>query len=190
MAQSVYLDDLGWTLTILQDTAVAQRNMRSAILATLGACIAVALLLLFLRERRLKQRSQQQAQQALASSEQQQRDIIDTAQVGLITVDERGRMRFLNGTALQQFGLSATQALQQPLRRLLAPTATLNVLEAALGRLGTPGFAPVIGQEVAGVRGDGSEFPLLVSIRAMQGARTEQETSQYLVTVIDRKSVV
>lgn len=185
MAQSVTLDDLGWTLTILQDTAVAQRNMRSAILAALGGCIAVALLLLFLRERRLKQRSQQQAQQTLASSEQQQRDIIDTAQVGLITVDERGRMRFLNGTALQQFGLSDAQALDQPLRRLLAPTAALDVLEAALGRLGTPGFAPLIGQEAVGVRGDGSEFPLLVSIRAMQGARRAQEASQYLVTVID-----
>jgi PAS domain S-box-containing protein len=185
MAQSVRLDDLGWTLTVLQDTAVARRNMRSAMLVTLGGCIAFALLLLFLRERRLKQRSQQQAQQALASSEQQQRDIIDTAQVGLITVDERGLMLFLNGTALKQFGLSPSLALAQPLRRLLAPAAEFSVLERALGRLGERGFAALIGQEAVGVRGDGSEFPLLFSIRAMQGARKVGEGAHYLVTVID-----
>jgi two-component system, NtrC family, C4-dicarboxylate transport sensor histidine kinase DctB len=183
VVQSVRLDDLGWTLSIQQDAAAAQRNQRSAMLVTLGGCIAFALLLLFLRERALKQRSQRQAQQALANSEQQQRDIIDTAQVGLITVDEQGRMQFLNGTALQQFGLSPALALTQPLRRLLAPSADFSVLERALGRLGQRGFAPLIGQEAVGLRGDGSEFPLLFSIRAMPGAEAEQ--ARYLVTVID-----
>ncbi len=185
MVQSVRLDDLGWTLSVLQDTAVAQRNQRSAMLVTLGGCIAFALLLLFLRERVLKQRSQRQAQQALANSEQQQRDIIDTAQVGLITVDEEGLMQFLNGTALQQFGLSAALALGQPLRRLLLPSAEFGVLDRALGRLGQRGFAPLIGQEAVGVRGDGSEFPLLFSIRAMRGTHARQQQPQYLVTVID-----
>ncbi|UTW13193.1 sensor histidine kinase [Marinobacterium rhizophilum] len=183
MVQSVQLDDLGWTLSIQQDAGAARRNQRSAMLLTLGGCIAFALLLLFLRERALKQRLQRQAQQALANSEQQQRDIIDTAQVGLITVDEQGRMRFLNGTALQQFGLSASLALAQPLRRLLAPSAGFGVLERALGRLGQRGFAPLIGQEAVGLRGDGSEFPLLISIRAMKGAHAGQ--ARYLVTVID-----
>jgi PAS domain S-box-containing protein len=181
MAQSVVLDDLGWTLTVLQDTGPARRNARAAAILTLGGCIALALLLLLLRERRLKQRSQQQAQQALASSEQQQRDIIDTAQVGLITLDAGGRMRFLNGMALNQFGLSAALAMHQPVQRLLAPAGAFGVLERALERLGTRGFAPLIGQEAVGVRGDGTEFPLLFSIRSMQG----KQTSEYLVTVID-----
>ncbi|MFC6673200.1 cache domain-containing protein [Marinobacterium aestuariivivens] len=124
LAQTVALDDLGWSLTVFQDRRAAARNARAVGLVTLGGGIALGLLLLLLRERRLKQRSQQETRRALERSEQQQRDIIDTAQVGLITVDAGGLMGFLNGTALKQFGLSSSLALQQPLRRLfLEPEA-------------------------------------------------------------------
>ncbi|NVK41231.1 MAG: sensor histidine kinase [Oceanospirillaceae bacterium] len=181
LAQSVELDDLGWTLTVLQDSEPAERNSRTAGLFTLGGSIAFCLLLLYLRERRLKHRSQRETQLALRRSEQRQRDIIDTAQVGLITVDSAGRMLFLNGMALKQFGLSPKLALQQPLSRLFCMSQAAGPLEAALSRLGSSGFAPLTGQEAVGRRADGSEFPLMFSIREMPG----NGQRRFLVTVID-----
>lgn len=181
LAQSVELDDLGWTLTVFQDSAAAARTSRTVTLFTLGGGIALCLLLLYLRERHLKHRSQHETQLALVRSEQRQRDIIDTAQVGLITVDGDGRMLFLNGMALKQFGLSPALAMEQPLSRLFHFADETGPLELALSRLGTNGFTPLTGQEAIGLRADGSSFPLMFSIRAMPGNGQQR----YLVTLID-----
>ncbi|MBY4678773.1 sensor histidine kinase [Marinobacterium arenosum] len=181
MAQSVRLDDLGWTFTSLTPIREAEQRGQAFMLATLGGGLALGLLLLYVRERHLKHLSQQETRDALARSEAQQRTIISQSEVGLITIDQQGGILFINPMAMQQFGVSQPLVNGMKLENLLAGLDQFGPIRRALSRLAQPGFVPVTGYEVVGRRGDGTEFPMLFSIRRM---RNEPEP-QYLVTVID-----
>lgn len=180
LARSVTLDDLKWRVTVLRDTETVEKNSRNAALFSFGGCLAIGLLGLLLRERHLKKRSQTETREALAKSEARQKAIINNAQVGLLLIDEKGQITFANEMALQQFAVSMMLILDKPLIHLLASEG-VTPLGRVIGRLGEKGFSPLIGYESVGARGDGTEFPLLISIRKMQG----QTARQFLVTVID-----
>lgn len=180
LARKVILDDLQWEVIALSDTEVVQRNVRNAVLFAFGGCIAAGLFGLFFRERQLKLRSQNETRAALAKSEARQKAIINNAQVGLILIDETGRITFANEMALQQFSVSSQLILQKPLISLLSAEG-VTPIERLISRLGERGFSPLIGYEAVGIRGDGTEFPLMISIRRMQ----QHTYHQYLVTLID-----
>ena len=180
LARSVTLDDLQWQVTVLQETHVVNQNVRNAVLFSFGGCFALALLVLLMRERRLKLRSQDETRQTLARSEAQQKAIINNAQVGLFLIDAKANIVFANETALQQFTVSMAVIDQQPLQTLLA-VGSDSPVQRVLARIGYSGFSPLIGYETVGLRGDGSEFPLLISIRKMLQAADKQ----FIVTVID-----
>ncbi len=181
LAQQVRLDDLGWTFTILSSTQALQARSRVVVLMTLGGGFALGLLLLYLRERHLKKRSQQETRSALARNEAQQRTIISRSEVGLITLGNGGEILFINPMALRQFGVSQPQVAGLKLSELLAGLEGFLPVQRALSRLNERNFSPVTGYEVVGRRGDGTEFPLLFSIRRMR----REPSSQFLVTIID-----
>ncbi|WP_286238231.1 ATP-binding protein [Neptuniibacter halophilus] len=180
LARSVRLDDLDWQVTVLNDASMVQKNIRHATLFSLGGCLAFGLLGLLLRERQLKLRSQNETRAALARSEAQQKAIINNAQVGLLLVNAQGRITFANEMALQQFAVSMALIINKPVIELLVAEGE-TPLARMLGRLGEKGFAPLVGYEAVGNRGDGSQFPLMISVRKMQG----QQPPQFLVTLID-----
>ena len=179
LARSVVLDDLQWKMSVLIDTEPVENNVRNAALFSFGGSIALGLMLLLFRERQLKIRSQNETREALARSEAKQKAMINNAQVGLFLVDSQGRIIFANEMAQQQFGLSMSLMLELPLVSLFASQGS-EMIRRLLKRLGKTDFAPLIAHEVAGRRGDDTEFPMLFSIRNM-----EKKTEQYLVTVID-----
>jgi len=180
LVRSVLLDDLDWEVTVLTPIDVVQRNVRNATLFSFGASIALGLFALWFRERQLKLRSQTETRAALAKSEAEQKAIINNAQVGLLLINEQGRITFANEMALQQFAVSMALILEKPLLELLT-TGDITPVQRLINRLDKKGFSPLVGYEAVGSRSDGTEFPLLLSIRKMQATGIQQ----FLVTVID-----
>lgn len=178
---SVLLDDLRWHVGVLTPLKPATQRAMYVAFTFAGGCLALALLVLYLREYRLKRKSQLEVIRAQRESEQRQRYIINTAQVGLITVDHKGRIIFINPMVMQQFGVSLSLIINQPLQMLFADIEMFEPLKRWLDGLALGEFTPITGYEIVGQRSDGSTFPLLFSIRLMQ---TAPEAS-YLVTIID-----
>ncbi|QLE97347.1 sensor histidine kinase [Neptunomonas phycophila] len=181
LVQAVKLDDLQWQVGVL--SPIQSANLRSAYVALsiAGVCMVLALLFLYLREAQLKRRSQRETVNAQRESEQRQRRIINTAQVGLITVDSAGKILSINSMVMQQFGVSQSLIERSPLTILFADIDQFSPLKRMLDVLKRREFSPITGYEVVGQRSDGSRFPMMFSIRMMS---TAPETT-YLVTIID-----
>lgn len=179
--QQVQLDDLGWQVAVLTDIRPAITQSRTLVGAILAVGVALALLLLYLRETRHKKRLQQERMRERARSEAQQRDIINTAQVGLIHIDRSGRIELINPMGMQIFGVSVELIRHRPVVEFLEKGFDARPLRAALDALGTDRFQPLTGLEVVGQRADGSAFPMMISIRQM----ARHPELGYLVTIID-----
>lgn len=192
LSRSVSLDDLAWEVTVLNSTEAVQENVRNASLFAFGGCFAIGLLGLLFRERQLKLRSQNETRLALARNEAQQKAIINHAQVGLLLVNPDGVITFANSTALKQFSVSIGLIIDRKMSDLLICDDN-TPLARMLGRLDWDGFSPLVGYESVGLRGDQTEFPLMISIRKMEPVNAslrsvaiERKThKQYLVTIID-----
>lgn len=181
LLQTVTLDDLGWQVSVLNDLGEVVRVQRNATLFFIALCIVISLMVFLLRERQLKHISRRETQQALERSEARQRDIINTAHVGMITLDSRGQILFINPMAMQQFNESMQRIQGAHIEKLIAPEMCQGVLKRTLSRLGSKGFAPLIAMETVGNRSDNSHFPMLFSIKQMK----REASANYLVTVID-----
>lgn len=118
-------------------------------------------------------RSQQQA----ATQERRLRNILDTAADGIVTVDERDRIREYNRAAQAIFGVPIAQAIGQPVSTLL-PIEGQNVRDALARR----GLSPVARPESAAaepakpvhaLRRDGQPMALQLSLSEVtdQGER-------------------
>lgn len=181
MGQRVLLDDLGWTVTVFQSTASAQQHQRLMILAVLVVGGLLGLLGLLLRERRLKHHSLAREKAAEARHIEQQRTIISRSEVGLLTLNSKGQITFINPMAQRQFGVSMPLIKGLSIRSLLSELDRFVPLRRALENLDRESFSPLTGYEAIGHRGDDSEFPMLFSIRRMQA----HSGADFLVTVID-----
>jgi PAS domain S-box-containing protein len=87
--------------------------------------------------------------------------IVDSAMDAVISVDERQRICLFNPAAEQVFGLSAAEALGQPLTQLIP-----EGFRTAQGNEQTGIRAPHMGalREITGLRANGEEFPIEASI--------------------------
>jgi len=181
IVHQVELDDLGWQVSTLTDIRPARQREQLVEGSVLAGGLALGLLLLYLRESRQKRRLQFERLQERMRSDEQKRDIINTAQVGLIHITPAGEVELVNPMAMQLFGVSVEQIRHQPIMNLLRAGFAARPLQQVLGALGTERFRPLTGLEVVGQRADGSEFPMLISIRQM----AHHPELGYLVTLID-----
>lgn len=181
LQQGVVLDDLGWEVSVLIDARGVEQQQRISAASIAGSGMALALLLLYLREKRQKRAAQREQARERALSEERQRDMISTAQVGLINVDTSGLIQFINPMAMQQFGVALEGLRNRPVEQLLQAGHASELLRETLSHLGRPGFRPLPGIEMEGRRADGSVFPMLVSVRGM----ADHPELGYLITVID-----
>ena len=117
-------------------------------------------------ERRVEQRTEQ-----LALSHERTRAIFDTALDGIVTMDHEGRIAEFNPGAERIFGYSREDVLGRPLAEVLIPIGLRERHCAGLARYLATGEAPVLGKriEVAGLRADGAEVPVELSINRMPG---------------------
>lgn len=181
LMQSVQLDYLDLKVTVISEVDEIKSVARSARYYTLAGCIALTLLLLLFRERHLKNISRQETREVLEHNEAQQRRIINTANVGMVTLNNRGQIQFINPMAMELFDVSMPQVLGLNISQLIATNSEKLPLLATLKHLGHSGFEPITALETIGLRSDKSEFPMLFSIKQM----AQDPSVLYLVTVID-----
>jgi len=105
----------------------------------------------------------------LERSEQRFRALAETATDAIVCADAEGRMVMWNQAAEKVFGYSAEEALGSPLTMLM-PERFRSAHAAAFGRVMTGKPASLVGRtiELWGLRADGSEFPLELSLAGWQ----------------------
>ena len=97
--------------------------------------------------------------------EERFRLVADTAGDGIVSADAAGRITFFNAGAERMFGLTSGAALGQSLT-ILMPERFRTDHETGLARVADGGATRLTGRamELTGRRGDGSEFPLEMSL--------------------------
>jgi two-component system C4-dicarboxylate transport sensor histidine kinase DctB len=181
LVNKVKLDDLNWFVGVLIPMDRLQSVALGRALAMAGTLLVLVLLALYLREAQLKRRSQRETMRAHLDSEQRQRKIINTAQVGLITVASDGRIEFINNAVMRLFGVSQALVKDKFLSELFDDIEQFEPLDRWLKMLGHQEFAPISAYEIVGRRADGSTFPMMFSLYPLgQG-----QSDRYLATIID-----
>src|SRR5574341_242699 len=104
---------------------------------------------------------------ALSASEEQFRHVVHTAPDGIVLADGDGKIVSWNTAAERLFGYTEGEILEQPLTSIM-PTRYREGHQRGLERAKATGETPSIGRpvEVHGLRKDGSEFPIELSLSA------------------------
>lgn len=121
------------------------------------------------------------AEDTLRESETRYRTVAQTANEAIITADLAGNIVDWNRGAESIFGYSEAEAIGQPLTILMPPRHRDGHL-AGIARIRTGGVPHIIGKgavELEGLRKDGSEFPLEISL-----ARWESANRTYFTGII------
>ena len=106
-----------------------------------------------------------QAEEMLRDAEQRFRSVVQTASDAIIVVDSRGEIVFWNRGAEAIFGYSADEAINKPVITIMPEGYREDHRKQMNGMIST-GEAKIIGKtvEITGLRKDGSEFPLELSL--------------------------
>ena len=110
------------------------------------------------------------AEEEVRRSEARIRAIVETATDAIITMAKDGRVVSFNPAAERIFGYAQEEIVGQPLRTLM-PQRFRGAHEAGFRRYLSGGEARVVGKgpaELAGLRKDGTEFPLELSLGEMR----------------------
>jgi PAS domain S-box-containing protein len=107
-----------------------------------------------------------QAQEALADAAELKRAILDAALDCIVVMDQDGRIVEFNPAAERTFGYRAEEAIGEPMADLIVPPSLRARHLAGLQRYLDGGKAVVLDRrlEVTGMRRDGSEFPVELTI--------------------------
>jgi PAS domain S-box-containing protein len=107
----------------------------------------------------------------LALSHERMRAIVNTALDGIVTMDHEGRLTEFNAAAEEIFGHRRSDVIGLPLAEAIIPAALRQRHWDGLARYIATGEAPILGKriELAGLRADGTEVRLEVSIDRMPG---------------------
>jgi diguanylate cyclase (GGDEF)-like protein/PAS domain S-box-containing protein len=111
---------------------------------------------------------------ALRESESRFRSVAEAANDAIIAADRQGRVLSWNPAAERMFGYSAERVLGKPLS-LLMPERFRPMHDAGIKRVGErPESSRIIGQtvEVVGLRADGAEFPIELSLSTWEEGGT------------------
>ncbi|HEY8098286.1 MAG TPA: PAS domain S-box protein [Methylobacter sp.] len=143
--------------------------------------ISIALLMLWRQQQRaqnlalLAQKAKSEdeleiADVSLKESRVRSQSLIDTALDGVITMGEDGRVVAWNPQAEHIFHYSLEQALGREVAELIVPPAYRDAHRRGIARFIKTGNSTIINTriEVLGMRADGSEFPMELSVSALE----------------------
>ena len=110
------------------------------------------------------------ATEALHESEERLRAMAAGAQDAILMIDGDGLITFWNPAAERLFGYGRAEALGQPIHALIVPPQYRDKHIEGLARFKASGEGPILGQvlELPALRKDGTEFPVELSISALQ----------------------
>ncbi len=122
-------------------------------------------------------------------TEARQGAILETAHDAIVTIDQRLNIREFNPAAEQMFGRQRTDVLGRSVELLLPPTERseqLRVFERYLNK----GDGPLGRRrlEIAGVRSDGSEFPVELTV-ARVGADSRTVLTAFIRDITERRAL-
>jgi len=116
------------------------------------------------RNRDEAQRSRDEARR----SEAHHRAVVENAAEGILTVDVDGTIGSFNAAAEAMFGWTATEIVGRPITTILPPELHIPLAQfAASVRSDGHHAAERTDVEVAGVRRDGTQFPMIISTSAI-----------------------
>ena len=106
------------------------------------------------------------AERAVGESNERRRAILEAALDCVITIDEEGRVLEFNPAAERTFGYTREQAVGQDMAELIIPPALRARHREGFARLLATGRGKVLDRrlELIGMRADGSEFPVELTI--------------------------
>jgi len=109
---------------------------------------------------------------SLHEREDETRSILETAHESFVSVDAAGAVRQWNAQAERDFGYSREEALGKDIVDLVVPEKMRAAFRAALDEAVQTGQASLLGRrlEGRGLRRDGSEFPLEMTISPVETA--------------------
>jgi PAS domain S-box-containing protein len=107
-----------------------------------------------------------EAESALRESEARTRAILEAALDCVITMDAHGRILEFNPAAERTFGYRRDEALGQVMSNLIIPPSLRPLHDRGLAHYLATGEGPILGNhiELIGLRADGSEFPVEVTV--------------------------
>jgi len=110
------------------------------------------------------------AEEQLRRSESRLRAVLDAALDGVIGMDADGLITYWNPRAEAIFGWKRTEALGKRLRELIIPERYRDAHTRGLARFLATGEGPVLDRriEIQGLRRDGTEFPVELSITSLK----------------------
>jgi two-component system, LuxR family, sensor kinase FixL len=111
------------------------------------------------------------AEEALRASEQRFRAVTDAAVDAIVSADAFGRLLSWNSGAERMFGWKAEEVVGRPLT-VIIPERLRALHEAGIARVRQSGHSKLAGSvvELIGLRRDGGEFPIELSIGAWDGS--------------------
>jgi len=116
--------------------------------------------------------ARKRAEESLRESELRFRAVAETANAGVVTLDQHGVVHYWNPWCSQIFGISEREAEGRPLTAMLPERLHKELLD---GITRPPGAsqAPLVGRTVewSGRRPDGTEFPLEMSLSSWETSR-------------------
>jgi PAS domain S-box-containing protein len=102
----------------------------------------------------------------LAASEARQRAILEAALDGVISIDEHGRITYLNSAAERIFGYRADEVIGRELAEAIVPASLRQAHRDGLARYLATGESRILDRrlELTAMRADGSEFPVELTV--------------------------
>jgi PAS domain S-box-containing protein len=120
--------------------------------------------------------------QDVAASEARLGQIIRAASDGIILLDPERRVAHVNPAALEILGCAEAQVLDQPFDRFATLGDPEALWSATAGSARRSPATPPGGYELVGRRGDGTEFPMEISLRAIE----DGAPAGYVLIIRDR----
>lgn len=115
--------------------------------------------------------AQRLAEMALAESEERFRRAMETARDAIVSIDgESGAITAWNPAAEMMFGFSREEVVGRNVHDFLSPSRFRETAKSGMAQFAIEGKGPVIGrtQELLALHKDGTEFPVELSISAVQ----------------------
>lgn len=114
----------------------------------------------------------QQTQAQLSESEEREAAILYASLDAVITIDHQGRVLEFNPAAQKIFGYDRAEVLSREMSQLIIPPALRERHRTGLAKYLATGEGPVLGKriELTGMRADGTEFPVELTITPITGS--------------------
>jgi len=111
-----------------------------------------------------------EAQERLRESEERFRAISESATDAIIMMDDEGKARYWNRAAERMFGYASDEVIGKSVHHLIAPERYHEAFERGFSRFRHTGEGPVVGKtlELFGLKKDGTEFPIELSISSIK----------------------